>query len=517
MTAVSPLLRAGARVLTSRTSSRLRRPAAAEQEEAFRGLAGPLSRTGFWGKQGVEPSVRYEDFRRRVPLRTYEDLAPEIARMIRGEPGVLWPGTCPLYAASSGTTSGPTKHLPVTRPMLAHFRRAGLDSLLFYTARKGNARVFRGRHLFLGGAAAPSPIPGSGEFGARAGDLSGIAAQNLPAWAARWLHEPGPEIARMADWPAKIEAIAERTRRIDITLLAGIPSWILVLAETLRRRERVRTLRELWPGLQCLVHGGVPVEPFAEELRSALGPGVDFHEVYPASEAFVAAQDAGPEDGLRLMTGAGIFYEFLPLSEYDESRRAELGSRAVPLSGIRPGVDYALVLTTPGGLARYLIGDVVRFRSSNPPRLFYVGRTRLQLSAFGEHVIEQEVTDALVEVGRRRGWKLSNFHVAPVFPTAESRGRHEWWIELKSGGPAPESAVAAELDAEVRRRNEDYEAKRSGGGLDAPVVRLAEPGTFERWQRASGRWGGQSKMPRCRSDRRVADELARLAQADNFS
>jgi hypothetical protein len=261
----------------------------------------------------------------------------------------------------------------------------------------------------------------------------------------------------------------------------------------------------------------VPVEPFAEELRSALGPGVDFHEVYPASEAFVAAQDAGPEDGLRLMTGAGIFYEFLPLSEYDESRRAELGSRAVPLSGIRPGVDYALVLTTPGGLARYLIGDVVRFRSSNPPRLFYVGRTRLQLSAFGEHVIEQEVTDALVEVGRRRGWKLSNFHVAPVFPTAESRGRHEWWIELKSGGPAPESAVAAELDAEVRRRNEDYEAKRSGGGLDAPVVRLAEPGTFERWQRASGRWGGQSKMPRCRSDRRVADELARLAQADNFS
>jgi hypothetical protein len=238
--------------------------------------------------------------------------------------------------------------------------------------------------------------------------------------------------------------------------------------------------------------------------------------VYPASEGFVAAQDAEPEAGLRLLADAGIHYEFLPLAEYDEQRLPQLGARAVPLAGVQPGIDYVLVMTTPAGLARYVIGDVVRFVSVEPARLVYTGRTKLQLSAFGEHVIEKELTDALTAVCTRHRWQVVNFHVAPRFAcslTGRQRGCHEWWIELHAGtietptGPI----LAAQLDHELRQRNDDYAAKRDGGGLAAPLVRLVMPGVFEQWQRGAGRWGGQNKMPRCRSDRQVADALMKLS------
>jgi hypothetical protein len=509
------LVTAGAGVLTRRMARRLagRDRSGAEQAGAFRALARPLARAGHWREMGMEGGASYEQFRARLPLCTYESLAPEIDRMKQGAADVLWPGRCTLYALSSGTTAGPTKYLPVTPAMLRHFRRAGLASLLWYTARAGHARVFAGKHLMLGGATDLAPIPGSAPFPAVAGDLSGIAALHLPAWVERNLYEPGAAIARMSDWPAKIEAMVERTRGLDITLLAGIPSWLLIFADALRRRagRPGASLREIWPNLECLVHGGVPLGPFEEELRAALGPGVAFHEVYPASEAFVAAQDAEAGAGLRLATGAGVFYEFLPMADYDEAALTSLGLKAVPLAGVRAGGEYALVLTSPAGLARYVLGDVVRFHSVSPPRLSYVGRTRLQLSAFGEHVIERELTDALLAACA--GTPIANFHVAPAFGQgAGERGRHEWWIELR-GAVASGEALARELDRELRRRNADYDAKRRGGGLEEPIVRLARPGLFEAWLKAAGKWGGQSKTPRCRSDRRVADQLAALADA----
>jgi hypothetical protein len=466
---------------------------------------------------GVESQMTYDAFRARVPLQTYEDLAPYIERMKMGVADVLWPGTCQIYSVSSGTTAGRTKYIPVTRAMLDHFKQAGLDSLFWYTARIGHARVFHGRHLLLGGSTGLAPIPESNPFEAYAGDLSGIAALNLPHWVEKHLYEPGAKIAQMANWPEKIAAISERTARLDISLLAGIPSWILILADSIcantsRGRGREPHLQKIWPNFECFIHGGVPIGPFQDELRSVLGPTVNFHEVYPASEAFIAAQDAEPTAGLRLMVNAGIFFEFLPMSDYDESRLHLLGPKAVPLAGVAPGVDYALVLTTPAGLARYVIGDVVRFVSTAPPRLTYVGRTKLQLSAFGEHVIEKEVTDALLAVCRRHGRVIVNFHVAPIFVDStlgNDRGRHEWWVELKPGAELSHagSTIAAEIDAELKRLNEDYEAKRNGGGLEVPIVHLVAPGFFERWMRQRGRWGGQNKLPRCRSDRVIADEL----------
>jgi hypothetical protein len=276
-------------------------------------------------------------------------------------------------------------------------------------------------------------------------------------------------------------------------------------------------VQALWPNLECLIHGGVPITPFTNELRTALGPKVNFHEVYPASEGFIAAQDADSESGLRLMTNAGLFVEFLPMAEFDEARLSALGPRAIPLEDVKTGVDYALVLTTPAGLARYVIGDIVRFIATSPPRLIYVGRTQLQLSAFGEHVIEKEVTDSLQAVCLGHGWQIVNFHVAPMFAnslTGEKRGRHEWWVELKPGmTKTPTGPLIAEgVDRELQVRNDDYEAKRKGGGLEKPVVRLVMPGIFEQWLRQHGKWGGQNKTPRCRSDRKIADELAALTQ-----
>ena len=485
------------------------------QHRVWRALVRRLATTQFGREEGIEAAMSYADFQARLAPHTYEQLAPWVERMKRGEADVLWPGRCAYYAISSGTTAGRTKYLPVTPDMIAHFRQTGLDSLCLYARRTGSTAVFRGRHLFLGGSTSLAPIAEAVPFRAWAGDLSGITALNLPRWAERHLYEPGREIAQIGDWPEKLRAIAVRTAGRDVRLLAGIPSWILIFADTMRSIAGHPTLRAIWPRLECLVHGGVPIAPFAGELRAALGAGVHLHEVYPASEAFVAAQDDEPAAGLRLFTDAGVFHEFLPLERFDEARLSELGKHMVPLAEVQCGVDYALVLTTPAGLCRYVIGDVVRFLSTTPPRLIYVGRTRLQLSAFGEHVIEKEVTDALTAVCARHGVVIGNFHVAPKFVAAEAgvrRGRHEWWIELRSPGAAalrPEVASVA-LDVELQRLNDDYEAKRQGGGLDAPLVRLVPEGTFERLLRERGKWGGQNKMPRCRSDREIADELERM-------
>lgn len=519
------VLSLGARLGLQRVQRRLGSAASAvpAQHATFRRLRPGFAATVYGKSHGIARGTSYADFAARVPLASYETLSPFIERMKRGEAGVLWPGRCAHYAVSSGTTAGRTKYLPFTPELRTHFNRAGLDALFYYCHRVGHTQIFRGRHLFLGGSTALTPLPASPPFTPYAGDLSALTALGMPGLVDRHLYEPGSAIAQMGDWTAKIEAIVARTASRDITLVAGIPSWLLILAERMRQhahalgRPASASLQEsVWPHLECLVHGGVPVGPFRDELLQAFGRSVRLHEVYPASEGFIAAQDAAPEAGLRLMADAGLFFEFLPLREFDEGRLAELGPRAVPLEGVTPGEDYALVLTTPGGLCRYVIGDVVRFVTTAPPRLLYVGRTRLQLSAFGEHVIEKELTDALIAACRHHGGHLVNFHVAPLFPgpsEGRARGRHEWWLEFKPGAePAvPAERFAVRLDAELMARNDDYEAKRRSGGLDLPLVRLLRPGVFEYWQRHHGRWGGQSKLPRCRSDREIADELGRIA------
>ncbi len=514
----------GLSLKTAATEWKLRkkRDAAAAQEKALAALTPRLAATSFWREAGVEAGMPYARFQSRVPLQTYEKLAPAIVRMQAGEADVLWPGRCALFALSAGTTNGYPKRLPVTEEMLAHFRRAGVDALLYYTVRVRHAGVFSGRHLLLGGSTALTPIAEAAPQEAYAGDLSGIVAVNLPTWAERHLYEPGARAAKLTDWDEKLEAIITRTRQCDITLLAGIPQWLVQLADKMRARgaeagQQLAQLQNIWPNLECVIHTGAPLAPFAAELRAALGAAPKFHEVFAASEGFIATQDAeAPSAGLRLMADHGVFFEFLPLADFDGARLEQLGPKTVPLAGVRSGTDYVLVLTTPAGLARYVLGDVVRFVSTEPPRFVSVGRTELRLNSCSEQVMEKELTDALVAVCARHNWTIVNFHVALLPATAsltgQNRGRHEWWIELKPGTVATPIGpqIAAELEVELQRANPNYTARRKTGVLDAPVVRLVMPGVFEHWLRYQSRWGGQHKLPRCSSDRLIADELAQI-------
>ncbi len=508
------LVSLGARFVASRTGKRLKQVNAAisDQKKIYSKLIKSYSNTSVWSSLGIHENLSYDKFRKSIPLNRYEDLASYVERMKAGESSLLWPGKCSYYAVSSGTTAGRTKYIPITQAMLAHFKKSGLQSLLYYASRSHKAAVFKGSHLFLGGSTGLTPHTYNSGFTAYAGDLSGITARHLPRWIEKYIFEPGKTIAAMDNWPAKIEAIAERTQDSDISLIAGIPSWILILAESLRKKTGVSNLQQLWPHFECLMHGGVPITPYVNELKKVLGPSVNFHEVYPASEGFIAAQDTHNSDqGMRLMTDCGLFFEFLPMQDYRDTDLGGLGKYAVPVTEVKAGIDYALILSTPAGLVRYVIGDVIRFVSISPLRLVYRGRTALQLSAFGEHVIEKEVTDSLVETCNEFEVNIGNFHVAPLFsdPSQDrNRGCHEWWIELVSGNITDIKKFSIRLDSHLQIKNEDYEAKRVSGGLADPIVHILKPGTFETWLKAKGKWGGQNKMPRCRSDREVADTLS---------
>ena len=505
---------------------RQRRAAPSAQQRTLAALTARLASASYWRDAGVEAGMPHARFQSRVSLQTLESLAPAIDRMKRGESDVLWPGRCALFAQTSGTTTGQPRSLPVTEEMLAHFRRASLDALLYYTVRVKHAGVFRGRHMIFGGSTALAPIAEAAPHVAYAGVLNGILAVNLPAWAEKHLYEPGAGIAKLADGEAKLDAIVTRVCQCDISLLAGTPHGLLHLAAELHERcanggKRLPHLQTLWPNLECLVHTGLSIGPYSNELRASLGPAVKFHEVYAAAEGFIATQDSDtPGAGLRLMADFGVFFEFLPMTDFDTGRLDQMGARAVPLAAVKTGVDYALVLTTPAGLARVVIGDIVRFVSTEPPRLIHVGRTALRLNAFGERVTEKELSDALVAVCARHAWSITDFHVAPLHATGsltgQNRGRHEWWIELKPGTVATPIGpqIAAELEVELQRSNHDYAARRKSGVIEPPTVRLVMPGVFEHWQRYQGRWGGHHKPNRCRNDRVIADELAQIT---NFS
>ncbi len=514
----------GVSLKTAATEWKLRqkRGAGAAQWRTLRSLLPRLAATSHWRTCGVESGMDYPKFQSHVPLHTPAQLAPAIERMKAGERDVLWPGACSLFVRTSGTSEGEARSLPVSEEMLVHFRRANLEALLYYTVRARHAGVFRGRHLQVGEATALHRLGEAGEREAYATSLSGIAAASLPAWAERHLSEPGAAIAGLAEWEERLDGIINRTSQRDITLLSGLPSWALVLAGELQDRhgragQPIPHLQTLWPNLECFLHTGIPLAPFADPLRAALGPTVKFHEVYAAAEGFIATQDSETAAaGLRLMADLGLFFEFLPMADFDASRLPHLGPKAVPLEGVKSGVDYAVLLTTPGGLARTLLGDVVRFVSTAPPRLLYVGRTALQLNSFAEQVSEKEITESLTVVCTRHAWTIVNFHVAPIPDkvglTGQIRGRHEWWLELKPGtirtpkGPG----IAEEVDAELRRRNAHYAARRQSGVLDGPTVRLVMPGVFEHWMRYRKIWGGDHKVPRCRSDRAIADQLAQI-------
>ncbi|HYC71413.1 MAG TPA: GH3 auxin-responsive promoter family protein [Opitutaceae bacterium] len=495
---------------------RARGRADADQRAAYAHLVARLARAEYGRAAGIAADMPYARFRSSVPPRPTAFFKDHAERMGAGEPGVLWPGRCRFFVETAGTT-GESLHLPVTGGMLAHYRAGLRDALLLYAARAGHAGVFLGRHVHTGPSTALTHIND-----VYTGGLDAMLALCLTPWVEANLYAPASPVTHLPDGPEKYAAIARTMSGRDVTLIGGLPSAVLGTIDAVRLaasrgQMKIPPLRALWPNLECFLHTGAPLGLFEEELRATLGPDVAFHELYAAAEGIIAAQDSGAGPGLRLLTGTGLFFEFLPVADYHPDRLAALGPQCRPLADVEAGVDYVLVLTTPAGLVRCVPGDVVRFLSVDPPRLVFAGRTALRLDAFGEGVDERLLTESLLAVCNGNDWNAVNFHVAPYHSrnaAGAARHCHEWWVELRPGTvKTPMGAIlAGMLDTELICRVPAYAARRRAGTLEAPVVRLVMPGLFGHWAHGAATVGSASKMPRCRPDRLIADQLAEIAR-----
>jgi len=425
------------------------------------------------------------DFQREVPIRTYENLWDAYLRdRYPVFEDLTWPGRIPFLALSSGTTRGATKYIPVSAEMAASNRKAALTMLAFHMRSRPDSRLFHGRLFFLGGSTdLDEPAPGIFQ-----GDLSGIAAWEISPLLRPYTFPP-LELALETDWDDKLTRLAVTSSSERITLLGGVPSWLLLFFERLLGETGKSTLVEVWPHLEVVVHGGVKFDPYRESFRRILGsPAVRLQESYASSEGFIAFGD--PATGLlRLVHDHGIFYEFVPAQELDSPHPSRHW-----LGNAQPGVNYAIVVSTCAGLWVHVIGDTIRFESLDPPLITFTGRTNDTLSAFGEHLINEEVEGAIAEAAAATGAGPRDWHVGPLF--AGRLGYHQFVVEFL------EEPVAAELfrdvlDAGLSRRNADYRAHRGpGAGLPPPAVIVARPGSFEAWMRRRGRLGGQNKVPR---------------------
>jgi hypothetical protein len=474
----TPILRLAARARVARMQSL---DPAATQEALLLRLLRRARATRFGRRHGFDAIRDVAGFQARVPLRRYEDFwrdwwQPDFP-VLRD---VTWPGLVPYFALSSGTTSGTTKHIPVTREQMAANRGAAIDTLAWHLNAHPRGRPFAGLSFMLGGSTALQELAP----GVRAGDLSGIAAHEVPrllrsrAW-------PPEEMALIPNWDAKLAALTERTPREHIRVLTGTPSWLLVL---LHRMSRDGT--PPFPNLELLVHGGVAWPPYRERFAPFLPQGCATREVYPASEGFVAIADRGEDDGMRLVLDRGCFFEFVPVEELGAPEPTRHW-----VATIETGVDYAVVLTTNAGLFAYVLGDVVRFVDRSPPRLLVTGRTAWMLSAFGEHVTGEEIARALDAAASATGAVLGEWCCGPEF--VGELGRHRLIVE---SAQADAARIAAALDSALAAANEDYAAHRRGGQMLAPEVVIVPPGRFESWMRAQGKAGGQHKVPRIIAD-----------------
>ena len=507
---------------------RLRQLAALDPQEAQRGVLSSLVRRGrattFGRDHGFSAAWSLDDYRARVPLRDYDAFWEEYWQTpFPRLTGCTWPGLIPWLAVSSGTTTGTTKYIPVSREMHRSNVRASADLLTHHLANRPHSRLFAGRVFMLGGSTGlvrQSP-------GVFSGDLSGIAASAMPGWA-RLRYFPPSELERIDDWQIKIGRFAERSLAEDIRAVVGTPSWLLIYFERLaeiagaRRGGTVSRIADVYPDLEMLAHGGVAWAPYRDRFAALLdGSRAETREVYPASEGFFAVADGADGEGLRLLLDNGIFYEFVPLDRLDE---AQPDCRWI--GDVEPGVNYALAVTTCAGLWRYLVGDTVTVVERDPPRVLVTGRTSYMLSAFGEHVIGAEVERAVAEAARAIGATVSDFAAGSLFPEETgARGGHLYIVELgaECGGagldsagldPAREARFAEALDATLRRLNDDYAAHRAGGyGMDAARVRFVPPGAFAAWMKSRGKLGGQNKVPRIVNDRELFDGLRRFADA----
>jgi hypothetical protein len=499
------------RVLATRRRKRLLRlDPIAVQERTLLSLLKRAEGTQFGRDHGFASIRSVLEFQARLPLRSYEAMWNEYWKAAFPYfANVSWPGPTPYLALSSGTTSGKTKYLPVTPAMQRSNARGAFDVLVNHFAAQPHSHLYAGKSFFLGGSTAlTQEAPGIDS-----GDLSGIVAKRLPIWAKPFIF-PDPKLALMSDWQEKVETLSRASLDVDIRALTGTPSWVLVLLDRVRELRDARGERgkPVYPNLELFVHGGVNFAPYRGRfLKLFEGLNVDMREVYAASEGFVASADRGFGEGLRMNIDTGLFYEFVPLEELNSANPTRHW-----LATAETGVNYALVLASCAGVFGYVIGDTVRLVEKSPPRLLITGRISYGLSAFGEHLIAEEIETAVADAAAAISAYLTDYSVGALFKGPDNpRDGHLWVVEFTQ---TPEAArienFAKVLDETLLRVNDDYRAHRSGDfGIAPPAIRVLTPGTFAQWMKWRGKLGGQNKVPRVINDRDLWANLVKFIGA----
>lgn len=464
------------------------------QQKTFQHLLEQAKNTIFGRDHGFADIKTYDDFRKQVPVRDYEQLKPYINQVLEGKADVLWKGKPAYFAKTSGTTSG-TKYIPITKDSIPNHINSARNALLSYVHESGSGKFLDGKLIFLSG----SPVLDK-KAGIHTGRLSGIVNHHVPGYL-RTNQLPSYQTNCIEDWEEKLERIIDETIHQDMSLISGIPPWVQMYFDRIIERTGKR-IKDVFPNFSMFVYGGVNFEPYKAKLFDSIGKHVDSIETYPASEGFIAYQDSQRDNSLLLLLNSGIFFEFIPVDEYFNDNPRRLSIEEVDL-----GVNYAVVINNNAGLWAYSIGDTVKFVSKNPYKLLVSGRIKHFISAFGEHVIGEEVENAMrFTMEKFPEVKLAEFTVAPQVTPQDGLPHHEWFVEFESE-PKDMAAFSLELDNQLRALNVYYDDLISGSILRTLIIRSLQKAAFVNYMKSQGKLGGQNKVPRLSNDRKIADQL----------
>ena len=477
------------------------------QNEVFQGLIQKASDTE-WGKQYSYSSIKgLKDYQNRVPISNYEDIVPYVDRLRKGEHNLLWPTETRWFAKSSGTTDSKSKFIPVTEDSLneCHYK-GGKDMLALYLHKNPYSEFLSGKTIAVAGSA---KIDDDSNY--FVGDLSAILMSNLPLWA-HFTKSPNLSITLMDDWSKKVDMIVQNTMNEDIRAISGVPSWMLVILQRVLEESGKKTIREVWPNFEWIVHGGVSFAPYISRFKSIMDSRVNYQEVYNASEGFFAIQDSSMHDDLLLMLDYGIYYEFMPISELGKSNPIVLG-----LADVELDKNYALIISTNAGLWRYMIGDTVVFTSLKPYRIRISGRTKSFINSVGEELIVENAEYAIQHACEKTNAVVVEYTAAPLFLNDGKTIVHEWFIEFDK--PPQDITFFSEImDNALKSKNSDYEAKRfQNMVLGSPIIHNLPRFTFLKWLQSKGKLGGQYKVPRLCNNRKIVDELIGIVQIEQLN
>lgn len=456
--------------------------------------------TEYGRKYGFSGISSYTDFKNNVPIVSYEDIEPFIEKARQGQKDILWPGYIRNFAKSSGTTNAKSKFIPITDDSLENCHmKAGKDMVSIYANNHPENQLFTNKNLRLGGSAETYQ-----QFNTKFGDLSAILIENLPFWV-EITTVPSKKVSLMSEWESKLNAIVKEVTKEDVGSLTGVPSWMMVLLQRILNETGKSSVSELWPNLEVFFHGGISFVPYKDQYRKLIGRDINYYEVYNASEGFFGIQDRKGTNEMLLMLDYGIFYEFIPMEELHSD-----APKICTLENVELHKNYAMVITTNGGLWRYMIGDTVEFTSLNPFRIRISGRTKHYINAFGEELMINNVEEAIKKACEQTSSSISDFTGAPVFMKDGESGAHEWIFEFSQKPESLDDFIHT-FDEYLKAVNSDYEAKRYNNmTLKRPIVHIAKPNLFYDWMAKRGKLGGQNKVPRLSNNREYIDPLLEM-------